>query len=136
MVHQSGTHKCSLCKNSLPREAFLEQMWRHRNSHEQNAYCINCCHPKCTRKKCKTCKICRREDCDNKRKCKRAIASLHYKHFPNSIEESDQWSCRNCRLMICQSCGGRDMPRKAKQPWTCGGCKTLEISKELFRKYT
>ena len=59
------THRCSLCEELLPQTAFPHEMWKHRFS--RNAFCNDCCRPKCTWKNCKTCTNCRQEDCDKKK---------------------------------------------------------------------
>ena len=133
---QLETHTCFLCQATLPREAFPEG--------NRNAYCNDCCRPKCTRKNCKTCKTCRLEDCPKKKRCKQAIESLNSKRLPKIIAERDAWLCRGCRALTCQNCK-KDMPPSTKQrrkkagteqPWTCGGCFTLQESKNVHRTYT
>ena len=139
---QLETHTCFSCKATLPREAFPESMWDNRNHHDQNAYCNDCCRPKCTRKKCKTCKTCRREGCPKKSKCE--LRSLHWKQLPKTLAERDAWLCRECRAATCQNCK-KDMPPSTKQrrkkagteqPWTCGDCLIVEESKNVHRKCT
>jgi hypothetical protein len=132
---------CTLCRASLPASAYPEGMWH--NKRTQNVRCNECCRPKCIRRQCKTCSICRDETC-RKRKCTDAITTLHPKHFPGTIEERDQWLCLVCRFVVCRTCR-KDMPRreqsrragtKSKTLWTCGDCLTLEESRRVSKKYS
>ena len=136
------THRCSLCEKMLPQTAFPAQMWNHRLS--RNAFCNDCCRPKCTWKNCKTCTNCRWEDCPKRKKCT-AITSLNPQQIPRTLEERDTWLCLHCRYIVCQTCKKKELPKKRqqsvrnsdqKQLWTCGDCLTLEESKKVFRKYT
>ena len=139
--NKRSVETCSLCRASLPASAYPVEIWKHRG--QQNLRCNECCRPKCIRRQCKTCSICRDETC-RKRKCTDAIKSLNPKQFPSTIEERDQWLCLVCRFVVCRTCG-KDMPRKEKSRraaakskalWTCGDCLTLEESRRASKKYS
>ena len=132
-------------QSSKKQKAYPTSMWLHRYEKNRNTLCFECCRPACVWQNCKTCKICRKESCNGKKKCSKTMESLHPRQHPRTIEEHDQWLCNTCRYIVCQTCRKREMPRKQQREvkketiqklWTCGNCLTLEESKQTMRKYS
>ena len=135
---------CFLCERHLPKAAYSKDMWKNRNDSGRNTLCNDCCRPKCIREECKTCKVCRKEDCARRKKCTAPIEALNPKQFPSSTQQRDQWLCFHCRYIVCQQCK-KDMPRAqqrrcgktgTKSLWTCADCLNLEESRVVKAKYT
>ena len=107
---------CGLCKEYLMKNAYSESMWKARLHKE--AYCSDCCKPKCTRATCTTCKVCRNESC-LKRQCTKPISIPEgFFRIPPTLEARDNWLCLRCKYLVCQHCK-TDMPPgiRARRGW-------------------
>ena len=142
-------HHCDLCEKTCGRDEYSAPMWQNRQNPKRRTMCKNRCRPQCTRKECKTCRVCRNAGEDGAKACKRkmctaSIESLHWKHLPKTKEETNQWLCLQCRLIACHICGKELSKRIQKSRknsnissfMLCGYCQNVEESKRVHEKYT
>ena len=147
---QSG--KCDLCGVTKSKNDFPKGMWHHRADPNQRTLCNDCARPRCTAAHCKTCPICRNEECTKttrRSRCADPIQSLHAKQLPTDIASVNAYLCRKCRYITCTyttstgRCGRqRPKPKGGKKfasppstPYVCGYCLTLAVSVDNERKY-
>ena len=70
-------------------------------------------HPQCAAENCKTCRSCRRVECEE-RDCRTPVAfDLHPKHLPHNKAERDQYRCEMCRSDFKCDCCLDELPRSA-----------------------
>ena len=95
--------------------------------------CIDCVHPACSNKKCRTCARCRNELCEQ-RFCPKIIKPLPVKERPTTLKARNNYKCHDCagtlvRCRICKTTNRWDFDKKAlarkkNEIPTCRQCAT------------
>jgi hypothetical protein len=89
--------QCEVCGENLPSEAFSKSVLKHQKDTGRHILCKECMHPQCAAENCKTCRSCRRVECQE-RDCRKPVAfDLNSKHLPHNKAERDQYRCEKCR---------------------------------------
>jgi hypothetical protein len=89
--------QCEVCTENLPSEAFSKSVLKNQKGTGRHILCKECLHPQCAAENCKTCRSCRRVECQE-RDCRKPVAfDLHPKHLPRNKAERDQYRCEKCR---------------------------------------
>ena len=132
---------CFVCGDQ-PRYAFSTSAVKNIQAQGQAVRCIDCSHPECSNRQCRTCRICRALTCRGGAACAGVIRPLPPKQQPTSMDEKLQYRCERCRFPRCQRCL-KEMPRgtrsrfteSGKEAWTCGDCQTVEENQKVLAKY-
>ena len=87
-------YECQLCESGKSKADFPASTWKNR--YKQKRLCFDCCRPRCTSKRCITCKVCRDEHCKSTQ-CSKQMEPLNVRLLPKTKAEVVNYLCGNCR---------------------------------------
>ena len=96
---------CFVCGDQ-PRYAFSTAAVHEtqKNTKSRAVRCIDCSHPECSNRKCRTCRICRALTCRGGAACAGVIRPVQAKQPPTPMAEKPLFPCERCRFPRCRRC--------------------------------